>query len=84
MKKKDEKLMSAEEFDAKFDSGEDILQYFDLNTAVKKINVDFPLWMVKILDAESKKLGIPRQAVIKTWLNEKIESNKRAERRAVG
>jgi hypothetical protein len=67
------KTVSSEEFDRKFDNGEDVSEYFDMDSAIKKVNVDFPLWMVKELDAEAKRLHIPRQAVIKSWINEKIE-----------
>ncbi len=83
-KLKKQKNKSAEEFEKRFDSGDEIISEFDLDTAIKKVNVDFPQWMVKILDFEATRLGIPRQAVIKTWINDRIESNKRDERRSVG
>ncbi len=77
------KKMSAKEFGRRFDSGEEILSEFDLETTAKKVNVDFPIWMIKILDEESARLGIPRQAIIKTWINDRIESNKRQDSRSV-
>ncbi|OGR56564.1 MAG: hypothetical protein A3I11_06380 [Elusimicrobia bacterium RIFCSPLOWO2_02_FULL_39_32] len=66
--------MTAEEFDAKFERGENIFKYLDFKNAlaVKKINVDFPIWMVKLLDEEAKKLNISRQAVIKTWIHDRL------------
>lgn len=70
--------MKAKEFDKKFDSGQDISQYLNLskaaryNQAQKRVNVDFPLWMIHSLDQEAKRLGIPRQAVIKVWLSERL------------
>ncbi|MEB3312204.1 MAG: CopG family transcriptional regulator [Snowella sp.] len=74
--------MKAEELDQKFDDGEEILQYFDLNSIkrpgleVKRVNVDFPAWMVEALDRESQRLGVHRQAVIKTWIAERLDAIK--------
>lgn len=70
------KKITAQAFDRKFERGENILQYLDFKkvTVVRRINVDFPDWMVKRLDSEAKKLNISRQAVIKTWVAEKIAS----------
>ncbi len=67
--------ISAKKLDEKFDEGqEDILQYFDVSTASRRILVDFPEWMLESLDNEAKHLGISRQAVIKFWINEKIRA----------
>ena len=72
------KVISAEEFDKKFDDGEDISEYIDfdsvrpLNAEQKRLNLDLPLWMVKALDKEAQRLGVTRQSVIKTWLAEKL------------
>lgn len=74
--------MKAEELDQKFDEGEEVLQYFDLNSIkrpgleIKRVNVDFPVWMVEALDRESQRLGIGRQAVIKTWIAERLDAIK--------
>jgi hypothetical protein len=64
----------------KFDDGEeDILQYFDLtkaerpNQAPKRVNVDFPLWMVNDLDREAQRLGVTRQSLIKMWIAENLQ-----------
>ena len=71
--------MTVEEFDKKFDDGEDISEYLDMssirkpNLEPKRINIDFPTWMVKSLDAEAKHIGVSRQAIIKTWLAERIQ-----------
>lgn len=72
--------MKPTDLDKKFDEGkEDILEYFDVSTAercnlnLKKVNVDMPIWMVKGLDEEAERLGIARQAVIKTWLAERLK-----------
>jgi hypothetical protein len=73
------KTITAEELDKKFDDGEeDILQYFDLskaerpNQAPKRVNVDFPLWVVNGLDREAQRLGVTRQSLIKMWIAEKL------------
>lgn len=72
------KKISAAEFDRKFDEGEDISEYVDWSKASrpglepKRVNVDFPSWMVAGLDREAKRLGISRQALIKTWIAEKL------------
>lgn len=74
--------MKAEELDQKFDDGEEVLQYFDLNNIkrpgleVKRVNVDFPVWMIEALDRESQRLGVGRQAVIKTWIAERLDAIK--------
>ena len=70
------KKITLQAFDRKFEQGEDIKKYLDFKnaTVVRRINVDFPDWMVKRLDSEAKKLNISRQAVIKTWVAEKIAS----------
>lgn len=71
--------MKASEFDKRFDDGEDISKYLDMSKArrpeqeQKRVNVDFPLWMVHSLDKEAKRLGVPRQSIIKVWIAERIE-----------
>ena len=63
----------------RFDAGEDVLDYFELdkgqrpNRELKRVNVDFPSWMIDALDDEAARLGINRQAVIKTWIAERID-----------
>ena len=71
--------MKAEELDRIFDEGkEDMLPYLDLARAVrpghdaKRVNVDFPSWMVSRLDHEADRLGIPRQSLIKVWIAERL------------
>ena len=71
--------MKSEEFDKLFDEGKDITHLLDMSSArrpnqeIKRVNVDFPLWMVKQLDQESKRLGVTRQSIIKIWLAERLE-----------
>ena len=70
--------ITVEEFDAKFDAGEDILPYLDLASAKRpgleqrRVNVDFPDWMVQSLDREARRMGVSRQAVIKFWIAERL------------
>ena len=73
--------MKASELDKIFDDNqEDVLEYFDtskikmINEEPKRVNIDFPTWMVQSLDKEAKHVGVSRQAVIKMWLAEKLQS----------
>lgn len=71
--------MKAEEFDEAFESDQDITEHLDMSKAsrpnkdIKRVNVDFPAWMVIALDREAERLGINRQAVIKTWIANRID-----------
>ena len=72
--------MKVSEIDKKFDDNqEDILEYFDtskirmINEESKRVDIDFPLWMVDSLDREAKHIGVSRQAVIKMWLAERLQ-----------
>ena len=71
--------MKAKNIDKKFDEGKDISKYLDVSTArrpeleQKRVNVDFPLWMIQMLDKEAKRLGVPRQSIIKVWVAERLE-----------
>jgi hypothetical protein len=71
--------MKASEFDKKFDNGEKIIDDLDIAQArrpgeeMKRINVDFPAWMVAALDKEARRLGVTRQSVIKMWLAEHLQ-----------
>jgi len=70
--------MKAKEFDKIFDEGEDITKYLDVSKAYrpdqeqKRVNVDFPLWMIQQLDKEAKRLGVPRQSIIKVFVAERL------------
>ena len=77
--------MKASEIDKIFDENkEDILQYFDtskvkmINEEPKRINIDFPTWMVRSLDKEARHIGVSRQAIIKMWLAEKLQKIERS------
>jgi len=77
--KKTHKKISAAAFDRKFDRGEDISGYLDLKkaTVVQRVNVDFPSWMVNMLDQEAIKLNVSRQAIIKMWIRERLDPSHR-------
>jgi hypothetical protein len=70
--------MKAKKFDQNFDEGTDVTPALDLSKAKriqntpKRVNVDFPIWMVESLDREASKLGVTRQSVIKVWLAERL------------
>ena len=73
--------MKAKDLDKIFDDGEvDINDYLDMSTAfrpgqeLKRVNVDFPVWMIERMDKESSRLGVPRQSLIKVWIAEKLEA----------
>ena len=70
--------ITAQELDEKFDNGEDVSAYFDLSKArrpnleARRVNVDFPAWVVEGLDREARHLGVTRQSVIKMWIAERL------------
>ena len=74
------KYITAEEFDKRFDNGEDVLEYLDMTQAhrpdleLKRINVEFPLWMIKSLDKEAKRLGVSIESIIKVWIAERLHN----------
>lgn len=73
--------MKAKELDKKFDEGESVKKNLDLSKArrpnqeQRRVNVDFPLWMIQSLDKEAKRLGVPRQSIIKIWLAERLHKS---------
>ncbi len=79
------KTITAKEFDKKFDNGEDVSEYLDFSNAIKlkeikklktetkKVNVDFPEWIIESLDQEAKKIGVTRQSIIKVWIAERLK-----------
>lgn len=74
--------MKAEEFDRKFDEGEvDMIENLDLSRMKrpaheqKRVNVDFPVWMIEALDQEASRLGVARQSIIKVWIAERLEAH---------
>jgi hypothetical protein len=71
--------MKAKQFDSDFDKGEDVTGALDLSKAQRplqkqrRVNVDFPDWMIESLDREASRLGVTRQSIIKVWLAERLE-----------
>jgi hypothetical protein len=71
--------MKARDFDEKFDAGEDVSGDVDWtkarrpNLELKRVNVDFPAWVVEALDWEARRLGVTRQALVKLWIAERLE-----------
>lgn len=71
--------MKAKEFDEKFEAGEDLTDDLDfsrarrVNLTQKRVNIDFPAWVVDELDREANRLGITRQSLVKVWIAEKLK-----------
>lgn len=71
--------MKANEFDRKFDKGEEIAEHLDLRRArrpgreQRRVNVDLPIWMIELLDREASRIGVTRQSIIKVWIAERLE-----------
>ena len=74
--------MKASKFDQKFDEGKSVLDSLDLAQArrqgeeQKRINVEFPVWMLEALDRQARHLGVTRQSVIKMWLAERLQAGR--------
>jgi macrodomain Ter protein organizer (MatP/YcbG family) len=73
--------MKAKELDKKFDDGEDITKFLDLARAnrpgreQRRVNVDFPAWMIERLDKEARRLGVTRQSIIKVWIADRLQKD---------
>ena len=73
--------MKVKEFEARFDAGEDLTEALDLSQAKrvqqvqKRVNVDFPTWMIDSLDREASRMGVTRQSVIKVWVAERLTAS---------
>ena len=73
--------MKAKAFDQKFDNGENVLRHLDLSKAIRpgsqqrRVNVDFPVWVIDSLDKEAKRLGVTRQSIIKVWIAERLQKH---------
>lgn len=71
--------MKAREFERKFEAGEDVGEHVDWSKArrpnleLKRVNVDFPTWVVEGLDRQARRLGVTRQALIKLWIAERLQ-----------
>ena len=73
--------MKAKKFDSDFEQNKDVTSALDLskvsrpNQIQKRVNVDFPTWMIESLDREASRLGVTRQSIIKVWLAERLETS---------
>jgi len=73
--------MKAKSFDKQFDEGADISATLDLSKVKRvlqeqrRVNVDFPAWMIESLDREAGKIGVTRQSIIKVWLAERLDKS---------
>lgn len=71
--------MKAKDFDKRFEAGEDVTEHLDLSQARrprrthKRVNVDFPIWMIESLDKEARRLGVPRQSLIKVVIAQHLD-----------
>ena len=71
--------VKAKELDRKFDAGEDVTRFLDVSRArrpgheQRRVNVDFPTWMIDSLDREASRLGVPRQSLIKMLIARHFE-----------
>ncbi len=71
--------MKASDFDRKFDEDEDVTADLDLSKVrrpsqeQRRVNVDFPEWMIQALDREARRLGVTRQSIIKVWISERLQ-----------
>lgn len=74
------KSITTQEFDELFEQEKDVVEFLDLKTAkrhgleTRRVSVDFPEWMIRLLDQQALKLGVTRQSVIKFWISEKLKS----------
>ncbi len=73
--------MKAKDLDERFDKGDSIIEQLDLSKVrrpiheQRRVNIDFPVWMIQSLDKESKRLGVTRQSMIKIWIAQKLEEH---------
>ena len=89
MKITNDKAITANELDKKFDNGEDISEHLDFSKAqnlkefekdrfkVRKVNVDFPEYIINLLDKEAQKIGVTRQSIIKVWIAERLKEEQK-------
>jgi len=75
---------TADNLEERFEGGEEVLDYFDVARAERpgleafRANVDFPMWMVRRLDAVAARLGVTRQSLIKIWIAERLKQEAHA------
>ncbi|MGQ0815366.1 MAG: type II toxin-antitoxin system BrnA family antitoxin [Gemmatimonadota bacterium] len=74
--------MKARDFDRAFDEGKNVSRYLDISTIrrpgleQRRVNVDFPVWMIESLDREAARLGVPRQSLVKVWIADRLDKHR--------
>jgi hypothetical protein len=84
--KKSKTTITTEEFDRRFDRGEDVSAFLDWSKErrpglePRRVNVDLPEWMISELDKQAALIGVTRQSIMKVWLSDRIkeEADERA------
>lgn len=76
--------ISAEEFDRRFDDGEDISEFLDWSKA-KSGEIGRDLFLVKLGEgsateilAEAKRLGVPADVLISRWVDERLQQERQS------
>ena len=73
-------------FEQRFDEGEDITPFIDMSSIrrpglePRRVNVDFPEWMIEKLDWQSRLIGVSRQALVKLWVSERIQKEQQIQK----
>ncbi|MEI8108881.1 MAG: CopG family transcriptional regulator [Verrucomicrobiota bacterium] len=84
---KKQSTMTAQEFERRFDEGEDVTPFIDMasirrpGVEPRRVNVDFPEWMIAELDWQSRLIGVSRQALVKLWVSERIQKEQQIQKR---
>jgi hypothetical protein len=87
---KNPSTITAQEFEQRFDEGEDITTYIDESSIhrpgleSRRVNVDFPEWIIQKLDLQSKLIGVSRQSLIKLWVSERIQQEHQNQKSLIG
>ena len=87
---KNPSTITAQEFEQRFDDGEDITPYIDVSSIhrpgleSRRVNVDFPEWIIQKLDLQSKLIGVSRQSLIKLWVSERIQQEHQNQKSLIG
>jgi hypothetical protein len=83
---KKQSTMTAQKFEQRFDEGEDITQFIDMSSIrrpglePRRVNVDFPEWMIEKLDWQSRLIGVSRQALVKLWISQRIQKEQQIQK----
>ena len=87
---KQKPTITAEEFDRRFDEGEDITPFIDKSSLrrpgleARRVNVDFPEWIIEKLDVQSMLIGVSRQSLSKLWISERVQQEQERQRSLTG